>query len=159
MKRNRIITALLVVCISLLVAFGLTACGNKCDHTYDNACDTTCNICGEKRTGGGHDWKSADCINPAICKICSTIDGAALGHSYAEYAYDDHYHQLKCVRCGNLDEESRQRHTLNDEYNCMCGAKYTISQKNSPDGRTIVYLCNSNYLVVKETYYYQGKME
>lgn len=32
-----------------------------CAHTYDNACDATCNLCGETRQVGSHTWKNGSC--------------------------------------------------------------------------------------------------
>ena len=38
-----------------------------CNHKYDNACDTTCNLCGEKRTTSGHTYTNA-C--DSTCNAC-----------------------------------------------------------------------------------------
>lgn len=42
-----IIASVLVVGVTLAIVLPLTL--NKCNHEYDHACDTTCNICGETR--------------------------------------------------------------------------------------------------------------
>ena len=47
-------------------------------HSYDNNCDTTCNVCGAERTIY-HDWSNLD----GICKVCS-----------AECAHEDTYNNL-----------------------------------------------------------------
>ena len=48
---RKLATLIMTVCMTLAFALGLTACGNKpCEHTYDNACDTVCNLCEETRT-------------------------------------------------------------------------------------------------------------
>ena len=60
MKRNRVITKLLIACTSLLLAFGLTACGDKCEHTYFSDCAETCDKCEEVRDiTAEHSWKPA----------------------------------------------------------------------------------------------------
>ena len=40
----------------------------NCDHVYDNACDTTCNKCGEIREVAGHVYVDGECIH------CGAID-------------------------------------------------------------------------------------
>ncbi len=130
MKRNRIITSILVVCLSLLLAFSLTACGDKCEHTYDNACDVTCNECGEERT--------------------------VVEHDYTATVYDDHYHYQKCGVCGELNEENKVKHVLNDEYTCVCGVEYTVemfSEVVEGYNHTTISLYNSNENLVKEIVY------
>ena len=48
-----------LILLSMLLIFTLAACGDKCEHTYDNACDATCNECGEAREVGAHDYAVA----------------------------------------------------------------------------------------------------
>ena len=56
MKKS--IKALLTVCtMALCLAFLITGCElfvKDCEHTYDNACDVTCNNCGEERAVEDH---------------------------------------------------------------------------------------------------------
>ena len=72
----------LTFCI-LLFAFCifLSACGDKCEHSYDNDCDITCNECGEERTVT-HDFADADCDTPKTCKICGATDHHDADHDY-----------------------------------------------------------------------------
>ena len=78
---KRLTTLLIICCMALMLTFGLTACGDKtCDHIYDNACDVTCNECGEERTIT-HDWNDATCLTPKTCRACGATDGDALGHT------------------------------------------------------------------------------
>ena len=47
--------------------------GGSCSHTYDNACDTTCNSCGETRPVGGHSYTYVslnDTYHKRTCSIC-----------------------------------------------------------------------------------------
>lgn len=41
-----------------------------CSHEYDNACDTTCNVCGEVREVGDHVYDNA---NDATCNACGAV--------------------------------------------------------------------------------------
>ena len=67
-------SVLICCCLSLLLAFGLTACGEKpCAHTYDNACDTICNICSEERTiTHTPNEDDGDCTTAITCSVCGT---------------------------------------------------------------------------------------
>ncbi len=57
-----------------------------CKHKYDNGCDTTCNLCGEKRTAD-HSWDSGTVNKQATC----TTDGSKT---------------LKCTVCGETKTET-----------------------------------------------------
>lgn len=70
------------------------------DHVYANACDTSCNVCGVIREIT-HDYVSATCMVPKICKVCGATQGEVLGH-----IYDDE--QGECIRCGEKDPEYQQ---------------------------------------------------
>ena len=145
------------------LGIGLTACKDKdddsvdeiCTHVYTNACDMICDECEETRSIT-HAWVDADCYIPKTCSVCATTEGAALGHSYTVVSYDDHYHFNTCAACGEMDETSMVKHTLDDEYTCECGCTYEIKRGNS--GR-LVELYNANGDVVKDFYYYDGVLE
>ena len=56
MKKHSLIR---VLALLLALVMLLTACGGRKDpcsdgHTYDNGCDTECNICSETRRVNGH---------------------------------------------------------------------------------------------------------
>ncbi len=42
-------TTLMALFLCACMVFGLTACGDKCKHTYFSDCDETCDNCGETR--------------------------------------------------------------------------------------------------------------
>ena len=73
-----------------------TVCGHKSgdgqDHTYDDNCDTDCNVCSQTREAP-HNWQGGDCTTPPTCGDCS-ITGTASGHTYTN-ACDD-----SCNTCG-----------------------------------------------------------
>ena len=121
MKKS--LTSILIgCCLAIALIFSLASCSDECDHAYDNACDATCNECGETRAVGAHDYSEADCNTPKTCKMCGATDGQNKAHSYdnacdttcnecdgtrvithdfsgLELAYDDHYHYNKCSGC------------------------------------------------------------
>ena len=88
--------------IALLAAFAsvavLSACGGNdgekeaCSHSYDNACDATCNDCGEERTPAAHVY-TADC--DAECNVCGE-EREAEDHTY------DNACDADCNACGDV---------------------------------------------------------
>ena len=77
MKKS--IKALFTVCtMALCLTFLLAGCElfvKDCEHTYDNACDTTCNLCGEAREASAHQWKDATCTSLKTCTVCGYTEG------------------------------------------------------------------------------------
>ncbi len=76
------------------------------EHEYDNACDATCNVCGDERVpddhvyddenddtcnvcgnirdivvGCEHEWMDATCTDPKTCSKCGETEGEELGHA------------------------------------------------------------------------------
>ena len=105
------------------VACGLVVAGSDAllplaEHTYDNACDGDCNVCGAVR-GTAHNYRDTeiapDCENSGYvihtCAVCgdSYADGRvdALGHSYAlvddvpPSCTVDGQKVYGCIRCGD----------------------------------------------------------
>ena len=60
------------------------------EHTYDNACDADCNVCGATRTPADHVYDNA-C--DADCNVCGAT------RTPADHKYDDKY-DLDCNVCG-----------------------------------------------------------
>lgn len=103
MKRKKLIIILSIVAAVLIAGIIITIIvisnNGKCeDHTYDNACDAICNVCGETREVSEHQWDEADCLNPKICKVCGVKEGNALGHT-AEEDDGDCTTEVKCIVC------------------------------------------------------------
>ena len=113
---------ILTLCV-LLVAFCalLTSCGKKCkQHVYDNACDVTCNECGEERTVT-HDFADADCLGPKTCKVCGATDGEALGHKPSKDD-GDCTTEVKCTVCGEVTTPAKAEHKMGTDGKCVdCG--------------------------------------
>jgi len=80
-------------------------------HKYDNACDTSCNVCGAERVTS-HSYKAEvtapDCVNGGYTTHTCTVCGdsykdaytEALGHTYA------HDYDVDCDVCGAIREVS-----------------------------------------------------
>ena len=143
-----------VIVLCLLVS--LTSCKKKCEHEYDNACDSTCNLCEEVRDVGEHEFNSADCINAKTCKFCGVTEGEPLGHSPAEddgdcttpikckiceevvikaiehdfsgnYIYDNTQHWNVCQNDGCLEISEKVNHTPEeDDGDCTTFIRCTI---------------------------------
>ncbi len=171
----------ILFCI-LLFAFCvfLTACGDKCEHTYLSDCAEICNECGETRTTTTehyyygdcdgrchncgedrevtvpHNWKSATCTRGEGCEGCGAVRSAPLEHSYTATGYDDHYHYQMCSMCGEPLEESKVKHVLDDEYACACGVEFTAETENGAEISVIVKLYNSNGDLIKGISYDNG---
>ena len=62
----------------------------RCGHAYDNACDTTCNICGETREVPAHVYDNA-C--DATCNVCGAT------RTVADHVYDNAC-DATCNVCG-----------------------------------------------------------
>ncbi len=64
--------------------YNFVSIDTPCEHTYSNDCDTSCNICGETRETGAHDYsdwtvtKEATCnktgLTERTCSICGDVD-------------------------------------------------------------------------------------
>lgn len=89
-------------------------------HTYDNACDVDCNVCGYERTAGAHEYDNACDVN---CNICG--DERVVG----AHEYDDNC-DVDCNECGATREITHDHATTltaGEEthwYECsVCGDK------------------------------------
>ena len=107
---------LTLILLSILMIVALAACGDKkCDHAHDNACDVSCNECGEERTIT-HDWNDATCLTPKTCKVCGATEGEALGH---DWMAADCESARSCSVCGATDGEALGHNTEEDDGNCL----------------------------------------
>ena len=95
----------------------------KTGHSYDNACDTTCNNCGETRKithDYGKIWTTDESQHWHACSVCGekkdtadhnfteVLTGAAEGHGYA------------CTGCGYLSQV--QPHTFDNACDTLEGS-------------------------------------
>ena len=114
-------------CIAICLTFTLTGCflfTKDCDHAYDNACDASCNECGETREVSAHTYSDATCTASKTCTVCGATDGTALGHTAAK---DDGNctTDIKCQNCeqsaksGNTNHVDADRDYLCDNPGCQ----------------------------------------
>ena len=123
-----------LILLSMFLIFTLASCGNKCEHTYDNACDVTCNECGETREVGAHDYNAADCDTPKNCNTCGATDGKALGHTPNEDD-GDCMTAIFCKVCGEVTTAGNASHTPGkDDGNCKTEIKCTVCGKTAVAG-------------------------
>ncbi len=113
-KFLKIALATLISAAALSLSFGLVACGEKeCKHTYDNACDVTCNTCGEERAVEDHipAEDDGDCTTEVKCSECGeTVVSAKAAHTPAEDD-GDCTTEVKCTVCETVTTAARESHT------------------------------------------------
>lgn len=108
------------------------ACDSSCDvcgytrsvtHTYDNACDPTCNTCGEVRETS-HEYDNA-C--DTTCNVCG--ETRIVFHNYKTVEYTEEGHWFICNDCGhttNLDEHLFGEFVAKDPTCTEAGEKHTM---------------------------------
>ena len=128
----------------------LKALSITCSHAYDNACDATCNLCGEIREVADHVYD--DCAD-ADCNECGEIR-EVIGHVYdnacdadcnvcgAIRDVEDHVdadNDHNCDSCGEVLSECADN---DDDHLCdLCGA--TVSECADNDGDHVCDLCGA----------------
>lgn len=122
MKR-KIKAFLVICCLAICLTLCLTACRDNCVHTYDNACDATCNECGETREVSAHDYAAATCTAPKTCKICGATEGEALGHTWTNADCDT---PKTCSVCGATDGNALGHTPEADDGDCTTEVKCTV---------------------------------
>ena len=133
-------------CILLFaICILLTACSNECEHEYDNACDTICNLCEEERTIA-HDYKDATCTAPKTCSVCGATEGEVLGHSYNDATCTA---PKTCSVCGATEGEELG-HSYND---ATCIAPKTCSVCGATEGEPLEHEYADEYTVLDEGHY------
>ncbi len=89
-------------------------------HVYDNACDTSCNVCGEVRTTSGHVYDN-DC--DANCNLCGTT------RTPADHIYDNAC-DASCNVCGATRTPSDHVYDNVCDENCnVCGEVRNATHK------------------------------
>lgn len=89
--------------------------GDKAEHVYDNACDTTCNVCQATRniTHSHADTLTAgDTTHYYLCSVCGDKKDEAVHTFDKEVASDDYY-------------VSNDTTTITYNKSCVCGVKGT----------------------------------
>ena len=149
---------LTLILLSVLMIVTLAACGNKCEHTYDNACDATCNDCGETREVSAHQWNDATCTTLKTCTICQATEGEMLPHNWEAATCIT---AKTCKTCGATEGEPLGHKPAEDDGDCgtdvlctVCGAVTTparlehIAHADDGDCTTPVKCKNCNQIAV-----------
>ena len=130
MKQRRII-ALLAMVIVLVLSIGMmVACNEECEHAYDNACDTDCNLCGETRTTThtfANVWTPGETTHFYACTVCGAKKDEA-NHVYDEGCDAD------CNVCG-AERTVDAAHTFDNpcDPDCnLCGEVREIAHDYKP---------------------------
>ncbi len=146
--KKTIKTLLVICCLSLVLAFGFTGCKKDCEHTYDNACDTICNICNEERTithdpndddgncttaitcrdcgttttpaKDSHTGGTATCTDKAECTVCGTAYGTVDANNHL----DNNTDHICDRECGKTDMGIHA--DTNNDHNCEYGCSVYI---------------------------------
>ena len=99
MKKTLSVMLSVFMIISALIINAPIAKALGCEHSYDNVCDATCNLCGEERNapheyGAWEFVTSATCVQNgmlrAYCIHCNketTSPTEKTGHNYGEWTY------------------------------------------------------------------------
>ena len=106
-------------------------------HAYDNACDTTCNVCGAIRTVGAHAYDNA-C--DTTCNTCGAI------RTVGAHAYDNDC-DTTCNTCGAIRTVGAHAYDNACDTTCnTCGATRAITHDHADTltagDTTHYYLCS-----------------
>ncbi|MBP3308140.1 MAG: Ig-like domain-containing protein [Clostridia bacterium] len=110
-----------------------------CAHSYTDACDSKCNVCGFVRTAGGehsfthlavdenghyyecacgertaseaHTGGSATCQHEAVCEVCYEAYGSLGEHAWGEWQTNDETHNRKCTVCRQSEGATAHSYT------------------------------------------------
>ena len=178
---------LAIIAIAIFV-LGLCACDiplMRCEHVYTNPCDGDCNLCGEPREPGEHEFAQANCTTPKTCIYCGVTEGDPDADVH-DWQYRDAYSEL-CTRCQHIlvttdfgdgdvvytfwDPTMEIRLTVtnynggilhsHEVYSYDSNGKrvryfQTIYAEDGVDRYTLEYLYDDNGLLISETTFYRG---
>ena len=145
---------LLTVCLALFLTIGLIACTttttSQCEHSYDNACDTTCNLCSEERSithtpndddgdctteitcsickatttpaRQSHTGGTATCTEKAVCTVCGTAYGTVDANNHV----DENTDHICDRECGKTDIGTHADSDEDNDHVCDYGCGATL---------------------------------
>ncbi|MCM1487195.1 MAG: hypothetical protein NC203_02400, partial [Firmicutes bacterium] len=118
--------------------------GEALGHDYSEytACEgghhKECSRCGSVTGTEPHTGGAASCTDEAVCTVCNTVYGEALGHDYGEYVSCEGGHRRECSRCGSItatEPHSGGEATCIDKAICEdCNAAYGDLAEHSYGG-------------------------
>jgi len=127
--------------------------GELAAHSYDNACDPSCNVCGSSRSVGSHQYGSDntcdECghvryvapVTPSVpshthhysdacdttCNGCSHV--RTVSHTFGtEWTHGDHHHWMECKDCGHQSQLAEHVYSTDvEDTQCnVCGHDWKI---------------------------------
>ena len=109
----------------------------KVGHSYDNACDASCNACGATRDVPGHVSNAAYACQAGKCTECGADVAASAEHTY------DNTCDVDCNVCG--ETRTAGAHVSNAAYACHAG-QCTICGADVPAAseHTYTYACDAH---------------
>ena len=120
-----------------------------CEHTYKNACDADCNVCGATREVTHTPGDVATCTTAQVCTVCDTELVKALGHT----AVVDKAVAATCTTAGKTEGSHCS------VCNTVIKAQTTVAAKGH-DWKADAYKCSGCGLVAeKKTVYFQNNWE
>ena len=124
-----------------LYALGFTgySSGICTNHSYDNACDTTCNICGETRSTTHTYGGSCD----TTCNVCGATRSSTNSHTYSADC------DASCNRCGDT-RTTGSNHSFSGNANCtLCNATFGDVSASSWMFSPVIYVYDNGLMAGK----------
>jgi len=111
----------------------------ECSHTYDNACDTTCNKCGATRSITHTYSNTCD----SSCNVCGAT--RSVSHSYSSsYNSNSSTHWKTCTKCGATTTASEHDYSNACDTSCnTCGYTRTTTHTYSNGCDTSCNVCGA----------------
>ena len=107
-------------------------------HSYDNACDATCNACGASRDVAGHNTNAAYACQAGKCTECGADVAASAAHTYANACDAD------CDVCGETRTAGAHVYTNECDADCNeCGETRVAPHKYT-------YACDAHCAICGE---------
>ena len=83
--------------------------------------------CGYEKSRDSHSGGTATCTEKAICSVCNTVYGEALGHEAQDvWSTDGEYHWHECTRCEEQLDKAAHADENNDGKCDTCGYTMTV---------------------------------
>ncbi len=126
----------------------------ECSHTYDNACDTSCNTCGYTRSAS-HEWTytfDGDLRHNKDCAICGA-SGLGTHWDDGNTYYNDNQHYLYCTRCKTYYKYTNHIYTNQCDTTCSsCDYVRTITHIYDDESDASCNVCGETRTVCAHNY-------
>ena len=124
------VTKTALILLVLVCVFAIVACSDKVDTN-----DDVCNHIYTEKADATYLKSAATCTEKAVCEVCNTAYGEALGHEAQDvWSTDADNHWHKCTRCEEqLDKAAHSGGTA------TCTEKAVCEVCNTPYGNTAAH--------------------